>query len=223
MLAHLFGGQDLPADRLGHHSRRSVHRLPVQVAVALGDLAGVDADAYLDGVLGIGCVVLVQRALDGGGGTDRCHGGREGDEEAVAQGLAHPATELPDLVVHDSGLQPQNVVGVSVTARPPQRGRADDISHHDGELLGRAATSRQRLPPSSLAAQHLISCSAPHLPRPRVRAAGRAATLRLTSTACVRQHEEADRDQVMRMDQIRRSVSGSGPSKYLSMTCLKTA
>ena len=107
-----FGGQDLAADRLGHHPRRSMHRLPVQVAVALGDLAGVDADTDLDGVLGIGCVVLMQRALDGGGGTNRCNGGREGDEEPVAQRLAHPATELPDLVVHDSCLQPQNVVGV---------------------------------------------------------------------------------------------------------------
>ncbi len=97
MLAHLVGGQDLPADRLDHNLGRGVHRLPEQVAIVLGDLAGVDADADLDGVLRVGGVVLVQRALDGGGGTDRCHGGREGDEEPVAQGLAHPATERRDL------------------------------------------------------------------------------------------------------------------------------
>ena len=98
VLANLVGDQDLPADRLGHNPRRGVHGLPEQIAVALGDLADVDADADLDGALRVGGVVLVQRTLDGGGGTDRCHGGREGDEEPVAQGLAHPATECADLV-----------------------------------------------------------------------------------------------------------------------------
>ena len=71
MLAHFVGGQDLSADRLVHNSRRGVHRLTLQIAVALSDRAGVDADADLDCVLRVGGVVLAQCALDGSGGTDR--------------------------------------------------------------------------------------------------------------------------------------------------------
>ena len=199
VLAHLVGGQDLSADRLGHNLGRGVHRLPEQIAIVLGDLAGVDADADLDGVLRVGGVVLVQRALDGGGGTDRCHGGREGDEEPVAQGLAHPATERHDLVAHDRCLQPKNVVGVLVAARPPQRGRADDVGHHDREhrwLRGYDPTTAA----SHFAAQHL-TC-------PVQTTAARIATL-----------QQVGVDQ----ESKRRSVSGSGPSKYCSMTCLNTS
>ena len=38
-----------------------MHRLPEQIAIALGDLAGVDADADLDRAMRIGGVVLAQR------------------------------------------------------------------------------------------------------------------------------------------------------------------
>jgi hypothetical protein len=75
VLTHLVGGQDLTADRLGHHSCRRVHGLAAQIALALGDVTGVDTDADLDDMLRIRGVVLVQCALDSGGGTDRCHGG----------------------------------------------------------------------------------------------------------------------------------------------------
>ena len=62
VLVDLLGGQDLPADRLGHNPRGDVHGLPEQVAVVLGDLAGVDADADLDSALRVGDVVLMQGA-----------------------------------------------------------------------------------------------------------------------------------------------------------------
>ena len=43
----------------------------------------------LDSALRVGGVVLVQRTLDGGGSTDRCHIGGKGDEEPIAQRLAY--------------------------------------------------------------------------------------------------------------------------------------
>ena len=120
---------------------------PYRSPSLLGDRASVDSDADLDRPLRVSGVVLMQRRLDGSGGADRCHGRREGDEEPVAQGLAHAATERQDLVAHDSCLQPQNVVSVSVAARSPQRGRADHIGHHDREQRGCLAAIRQALPP----------------------------------------------------------------------------
>jgi hypothetical protein len=77
-----------------------MHRLPQQVAIPLSDLAGVNADADFDRALWIGSVVLLQRMLDRRGGTDRRNSGGEGDEKAIAQGLAYPATERCDLVPH---------------------------------------------------------------------------------------------------------------------------
>ena len=76
------------------------HRLE-EVAVLLGDLADVDTDANLDGALRVVDVVLVQRALDGGGGGRAATVDGEGDEKPATQGLAHTATESDDLVVHE--------------------------------------------------------------------------------------------------------------------------
>ena len=147
MLAYLVGDQDLPADCLGHDAGRGMHRLPEQIAIPLGDLARMDAYADLDRALRLGGVVLLQRTLDGDGGTDRCHVRREGDEEPVAQRLAHPATERGDLLPHDRCLQRENVVGVPVAACPPERRRADDVGHHDREHVRCPAPIRQALPP----------------------------------------------------------------------------
>jgi hypothetical protein len=78
-----------------------MHRLPEQIAVALGDLADVDADTDFNDTLRGGGVVLLQRTLNGHSGTDRCNRGREGDEESVAQGFSYAATESRNLVLHD--------------------------------------------------------------------------------------------------------------------------
>jgi hypothetical protein len=122
VLADRVRGQDLPPAGLGHHPGGGVHGLPVQVTVALGDFANVDADTDLDGAMRIGGVVVVQRALDGYGGTDGCHRGREGDKESVAQRLVHSATKCHDLLVHNRCLQAQDVVGLPITSRAPQNG-----------------------------------------------------------------------------------------------------
>ena len=119
MLAYLVGDQDLPADCLGHDAGRGMHRLPEQIAIPLGDLAGMDADADFDSALRLGGVVLLQRTLDGDGSMDRCYFGGEGDEEPIAQRFAYPATECCDLVLHDRCLQRENVVGVLVATCPP--------------------------------------------------------------------------------------------------------
>ena len=147
LLAYLVGDQDLPADCLCHDAGRGMHRLSEQIAIPLGDLAGMDADADFDRALRVGGVVLVQRTLDRHGGTDRCHIGGEGDEKPVAQGFAYPATERCDLVLHDRCLQRENVVGVLVATCLPQLGRADDVGHHDRERVCCAAPIRQGLPP----------------------------------------------------------------------------
>jgi hypothetical protein len=146
MLAHFVGSQDLPTDRLIHHPGRRVHSLTGQVAVVLADPPCVNPDAHLDDPLRVGRVVLAQRALDSGAGTDCCHSGREGDEEPVTQRLAHSATECGDLVVHNRCLQRQDVVGAYITPHSPQGGGADDVSHHDRELFGCAAAIRQERP-----------------------------------------------------------------------------
>ena len=147
MLANLVGDQDLPADCLGHDAGRGMDRLPEQIAIPLGDFAGVDADADFDSALRVGGVVLVQRTLDGRSGTDRCHIGGKGDEEPVAQGLAYSATKGCDLVLHDRCLQHENVVCVLIAPCLPQLGRADDVGHHDRERVRCAAPIRQGLPP----------------------------------------------------------------------------
>ena len=93
-----------------------MHSLPIQIAVLLGDLASVEPDADLDRPLRVSDVVLLQRRLASSSGADGCHGGGEGDEEPVTHGLAYAATECHDLVGHDSGMQPQNVVSIPVAA-----------------------------------------------------------------------------------------------------------
>ena len=57
------------------------------------------------------------------------------------------ATERRHLLVHDRRQQCQDVIGVQVATGPPQRGRADDVGHHDRERRGRTAAIRQGLPP----------------------------------------------------------------------------
>jgi hypothetical protein len=57
--ANLVGGEDLSADRFRQHSGRGVHGLSLQIIVALGDLARVDADADLGRPLRIGDFVFV--------------------------------------------------------------------------------------------------------------------------------------------------------------------
>jgi hypothetical protein len=96
-----------------------MHRLPEQIAIPLGDLAGMYADADFDSALRLGGVVLLQRTLDGDGSADRRYFGGEGDEEPIAQRFAYAATECSDLVLHDRCLQRENVVGVLVATCPP--------------------------------------------------------------------------------------------------------
>jgi hypothetical protein len=120
-----------------------MHRLPEQIAIPLGHLAGVDANADFDSALRVGGVVLLHGALDRGGGTYRCHGGRKGNKKPITQGLAHPTTERRDLLMNDRGLQSQDVVSVPVAARPPQCGRADDVGQHDRECSGATVAIRQ--------------------------------------------------------------------------------
>ena len=124
-----------------------MHRLPEQIAIPLGDLAGVDADADFDSTSRIGGVVLGQRTLDSGSSADRCHIGVERDEESIAQGFAYPATKCCDLVLHDRCLQGENVIGVLVATCPSQLSRAHDVGHHDRERVSCAAPIRQGLPP----------------------------------------------------------------------------
>lgn len=73
MLAHLVGGKDLTANRLSNYPGRGVYGLSTQVTIPLGDMAGMDANAEIDGTLWVGGVVLLHGALNASGGTDRCH------------------------------------------------------------------------------------------------------------------------------------------------------
>jgi hypothetical protein len=150
MLAHLVGGEDLPADGLVHHPGHRIHGLPLQVVIALADRAGVNADTDLDGALRVRGVVLLQGLLDGNRGPDRSHSGRKGDKESVPQRIAYVAPKRSDLVTHDGCLQTEDFVGVPVATRSAQCGRADNIGHHDRERIGRPAAIRQRLPPIQL-------------------------------------------------------------------------
>jgi hypothetical protein len=143
MLAHLVGGEDLPADRLSHHPGRGVYGLPLQVVIVFGDRAGVNADADFDSVLRVGGVVLLQGLLDGNGCPDRSHGGRKGDKESVPYRFAYAALKFSNLVMHDGCLQTEDFVGVPVATRPAQHGRADNIGHHDREHPGCEAAIRQ--------------------------------------------------------------------------------
>src|SRR5829696_7901222 len=61
VLAYFVCDQDLPPDRLGHDAGRDVHRLPEQIAIPLGGLACMDANADLDRAPRMGGVVLLQR------------------------------------------------------------------------------------------------------------------------------------------------------------------
>lgn len=94
MLAHLVGGEDLPADGLVHHPGHRIHGLPLQVVIALADRAGVNADTDLDGALRVRGVVLLQGLLDGNRGPDRSHSGRKGDKESVPQRIAYVAPSV---------------------------------------------------------------------------------------------------------------------------------
>jgi len=96
-----------------------MHRLPEQIAIPLGDLARMDADADFDSALRLCGVVLLQRTLDGDGSMHRCYFGGKGDQEPIAQRFAYPATECCDLVLHDRCLQRENVIGVLVATCPP--------------------------------------------------------------------------------------------------------
>jgi hypothetical protein len=85
VLAHVVRGQDLASHRLVCYPSRGVYGLPTQVAIPLGDMAGVDANTDIDGTLRVGGVVFLHCAPNAGGRTDGRHSGREGDEEPVAQ------------------------------------------------------------------------------------------------------------------------------------------
>ena len=145
-LAHLAGSQDRPPAASAITRAATCTRLPEQIAGGLGDLAEVDADVDLDSAVRVGAVVVVQCALDSHGGTDRCIGGREGDENPSPRDLCTRPPKAMTLSCTISACDPKMSSGFG-SPRSPQRGRADDVGHHDREHLGCGAAIRQGLPP----------------------------------------------------------------------------
>jgi hypothetical protein len=119
MLAYLVGDQDLPADCLGHHAGRGMHRLPEQIAIPLGDLAEWTPMRTSTARCGSAVLCSSNARWMATARMHRCYFGGKGDQEPIAQRFAYPATECCDLVLHDRCLQRENVIGVLVATCPP--------------------------------------------------------------------------------------------------------